>query len=291
MAFIKLNYNKAGKGIEKNQQEKNVFLTYFGLYKRSFFRLMKANMLYSLASIPMIVILGIIFTMFVYPYIEPALMDLTTAAKNVASEQVAATYLGTVTGMFVVVVLLLMGSGPASAYFAHISKGLTTDEHVWIWSDFKSKMRENFKQGIIVSIIDIVVLICVINSLIVYSTMHQNTGSALYLVLFFIVGAFFVLYTLIHSFLYQMMVTFENKLRILYKNALILTIAKLPQVLCLTILPALISYYIFSYITPVLAALLIFLVWISLARFPMEFFAARTVKKIIDGEKGKGQDE
>ena len=54
MGLFKYNYNKPGPGVSKNEPEKKAFFRFFELYGRKFFKLMYANLLYVLVSLPVI---------------------------------------------------------------------------------------------------------------------------------------------------------------------------------------------------------------------------------------------
>ena len=122
MAIFKFNYNKEGKGIEKNAPEKNIFFTYFESFTRNFWSLIKTNFLYIVSSIPMILILAVIFTGFIYPNIQPKLTEYIANSGAADTAQTEATYLGVYLMVFVTEILLLIGSGPASASLAYAAK-------------------------------------------------------------------------------------------------------------------------------------------------------------------------
>lgn len=287
MAIFKFNYNKEGKGIEKNAPEKNIFFTYFESFTRNFWSLIKTNFLYIVSSIPMILILAVIFTGFIYPNIQPKLTEYIANSGAADTAQTEATYLGVYLMVFVTEILLLIGSGPASASLAYAAKCMTNEEHVWIWSDFKGKFIENFKQSIIVSIVDIVVLICIMYSMFFYSSAYSSTGKPVFFVMYSILIIFSLLFCFMHMYLYQFIVTFENKLWVIYKNAFLLAIAKLPQNLFLTAISVLFTYFLFTVLAPGFAAILTLVFWYVTMRYPTEFYAARTIKKIIDNNSEK----
>ena len=292
MSIFKFNYEKEGKGIDKGAPERNIFYTYFESFIRNFWNLLKVNFLYIIASIPMIVILAFLFAGFVFPHIEPVLTEYISSVNTAEASQTQITYTGVLFALFIMELLLMIGSGPASAAFAYATKCMAVEEHVWIWSDFKGKFIENFKQSIIVVIIDIIVVVLVIFAMAFYTALYQSTANILYFILFSLLLAFSVLYIFMHGYIYQFIVTFDNKLLIVYKNAFILAIAKLPQNLFLTAIYLLFTYFVFTVINPVLAIILTLIGWYAIFRYPMEFYAARTLRKIINANsQSKGTEE
>ena len=79
------------------------------------------------------------------------------------------------------------------------------------------------------------------------------------------------------------MITFENTVFELYKNAVILSLMSLPQNVLYIIIVMALSDVIFMSLTPVVSLIAAFLLWISVMRFLVEFGAARKIKaKLID---------
>ena len=291
MSFFQFNYNKEGKGVEKNAPEKNAFFTGSALYIRNFWNLIKVNLLYALSSIPMIIILGAFFMLFLYPHLAGVISELTSGAEAVEAAQAHATYTGVFTALFVSEFLFMLGSGPASAYFAYAARCITREDHLWIWSDFCNKFKENFKQSLIVSVIDVVALFLMFNAGYFYFSMYKSSHSMLYFILLAFLAVTFSIYVFMHGYIYQMLVTFDNKLTTLYKNAFILAVAKLPQNFLLIAIPAVVTYFVFAVLNPVFALILLVLFWYAAMRFPIEFYAARTVKKIIDNNTAYAEQE
>lgn len=272
---------KEGKGIEKNAPEKNIFYTYFESFIRNFWNLVKINILYIISSIPMILILAAFFAGIIYPNIQPKLADYIANSGIEEVTQAEATYTGVFMMLFVTEILLLVGSGPASASIAYAAKCMTNEEHVWLWSDFRKKFAENFKQSMIIVFVDIAAIVLVIYAMFFYTSAYSDTGNKIYFVLYVAVMIFTLLYCFMHGYIYQFIVTFENKLTAAYKNAFIMAMAKLPQNLLLTALSVLFTYFVFTVTNPVISLLLLLTVWYMIMRYPMEFYAARTIRKLI----------
>ena len=54
MGWFQYNYNKPGPGVSKSEPEKKAFFHFFELYGRKFFKLMYANLLYVMVSLPIV---------------------------------------------------------------------------------------------------------------------------------------------------------------------------------------------------------------------------------------------
>lgn len=266
------SYLKPGPGIDKDAPKKKGIFLFLELFKRKFFKIIQANMLFFAVSIPFIVL--------TYVFAPTAgIMDIARTIPEIADESVMIlqNWLHTLFAMFM---LSFFGSGPASAGLAYIYRCITREEHAWIWSDFFKKFKENFKQAILVTIVDILAFVIMIFAISFYYTQYIATGNTiLFIALFFAVFVSGV-FVLMHSFVYQIMITYECKFLQLLKNSLILTLAKLPMMVLLSLIGVLILF-VSTFYTGLFALPLYFLILYSVIRFPLEFYAARTVNRLI----------
>ena len=271
------NYNKPGPGVDKNAPKKKGIFLYFELFFRKFWLLIKANMLYFAVSIPVMAIYNFI--------IINALTAFLPSEIQAQAWQMSL--------VFTSIITILWGAGPVSGGYTYILRNSAREEHVWIWSDFFEKSKETFKIGIIMLIADIFMLVLGINAVNVYVAMIKS-GYAFARYALVAMLVFFVFYTFMHYYIYEFGITFENKTRKTFQNALITGIATLPANLFLTVFVVAATIFIFERLTSFSIILLLFLIWISFMRFPIDFYTARMIKRrfIEDrtGESGKKDD-
>lgn len=284
-------YKKEGKGVEKDAPKRSLFTQGFVLFHRNFFNFIKIGFLYMVSSIPMIAMLWSVFAFILYPNLEGVISMLATTIQSVELEQAKMAYFIAFLEIFIVEMLFIIGSGPASSAFAYAVRCIAREEHLWLWSDFKGKFKENFKQSIIVSLIDIVVVMLMCLAGFVYFSLYKDTGSLLYIGLLGVVALFCAFYAFMHGYIYQMLVTFDNKLSALYKNAFIFAFAKLPQNILLIGIPAVLSAILLLLLSPAVAIVLLITIWYPAMRYPIEFYGARAIKKVIDKKAEKGNDD
>ena len=267
------SYDKPGPGVDKDAPKKKGLFLYLELLKRKFGRLMQVSMLSFLCSIPMLVILSFIVFGFTAGIMEGVIENME--AESVAGAQ------WIIISFFTTLICVLWGSGPASAGMAYVTRCFTREEHSWVFSDFFQRMKENFKQGIIVSAIDIVLLIFGGNAVYFYFVKAQQSGAVLWMILCYVSCMMLIIYTFMHMYIYQIMVTYECKLKDLYKNSLILALGKAPMNLILVAVSTGIVFLLFNFLNPLFALILIFLLFMGFARFPLEFYAARTISRVV----------
>lgn len=257
------NFDKPGPGVDKDAPRKKGIFLYFELFFRKFWLLIKVNMLYFLVSLPVMAIYNFIFI----NTLSNVLPDAMTAAWHYSV-------------VFTVIITILWGSGPVTGGFVYLLRNSAREEHIWIFSDFFEKSKETFKIGIIMLVLDILVLLFGINALNVYIMLaRQDMAIAKYAIIAMFVILMF--YTFMHYYVYELGVTFENKTAKTFKNALIIGVATLPANLLLTAFVLFITLYLFTNLglSWIAVILISFICWISFMRFPIDFYAARMIKR------------
>lgn len=267
------NYEKPGKGIEKDAPKKKGIFLFFELLWRKLGLLIKSNMLYFFVSLPVILIYH--FASFF------ALSTLTGSSEHSSQTILICTVLLTV----------LWGTGPASCGYTFLMRSFAREEHVFLASDFFDKIKENFKLGIVMMLADIIVLITGAIAVKFYIGMYQSGYTfGKYIVCVLIIAA--MIYTFLHYYVYQFGVTFENKIYATIKNSLIMAFAAMPMNILLTIIIGTITFFALSFFTPIAIVLLMVFFWLSFMRFPIDFYSARVIKrKLIDTmQKPEGEE-
>ena len=85
-------------------------------------------------------------------------------------------------------------------------------------------MKENMKQGIIVSLINLFILVFLVFDLYLYPKVSD--GGALFSIANGLIIMVFVLFVMASLYIYPMMVTYELRIRDLYKNAILFALAR-----------------------------------------------------------------
>lgn len=278
-------YDKPGKGVDKNEPKKKGFFLFFDILIRKFTKFLGLNCLYTMVSIIWILALylfgGLIISgTDIVNTISTAILS-TSAGAGLNLETVQGSVMITLQLAFAFGIFTLWGSGPASAAYSYITRCMTRGEHTWIVSDGLDKFKENFKQGMLVLLIDAILLVLGTNAAYFYHTLYVGTGSVIWLTLSYVTILVLIIYTMMHPYLYQIMVTFECRIGTLYKNALLITIAKLPGNFFTTLLSFSVIVLLFSLLNPLAAALVLVVVGLCITRYPTEFYAARVIERSI----------
>lgn len=283
MALYDRLYDRTGKGVDADEPEKQGFLLFFDILIHKFSKFLIMNFLYTALSflwIVVLILLGrvILNTTNLLDNITNAVISLDPSgnAETVRSGTALLFQMFFGIGFFV-----LWGSGPASAAYAYIIRCFAHRLPVFVISDGFDKIKENFKQGIFILIIDLVVIIGALNAVGFYYNYYLQTKSIMWLVLTYLMIIAIVIYTMMHPYLYQIMVTFKLSTKNVYKNALFLAFAKLPGNFLMLVLNILVLLLPFSVLTPFMASVIMLLLGLCLSRYPSEFYASRVIDKLM----------
>lgn len=259
------NYDRPGPGIDKNAPKKQGVFLFFELLGRNLRKLTLANMLYFAVSLPVLVIYYMIISLFLGGVIPDAVGSMEFVILAV---------------ILTVLIGILWGTGPASSGYTYILRNAVREEHTFLTSDFFEKAKEGFWHGLLFLIVDIVMLVVFFISVLTYWRLSAKFGG-MYTILLFLSGILVALYTIMHFYLYEMEVTFQDGVIKLYKNSFLMSFATMPMCFVIAILIITITYAVLSIFTPIAVVLVAFFIWISLMRFMVDFYTARVIKKNI----------
>ena len=274
------NFEKEGPGVSKDGPKKKGIFLFFELLGRKIGMFCKLNMLYFLISIPMIavsVLAGGFFVRYFFAILGNPLADVNL-----------------MTQMFLLVSFLFVvfiGSGPASASMAYFNRCAVREEATFLVSDFFERFKKNFKQGIIVGIINPLVIFAMLFAMLFYLQLSviYPAYSTLLTLCMTIMGIICVLFVISGFYIYQLMITFENSVKELYKNSIILAMMNFPMNLLIMAIVFVVNYFLFTIFSPITSPVIAFFGWIAIMRFALEFYTARVVdKKIIKNMNKEG---
>ena len=277
------SYTKPGKGVDKNEPKKKGIFLFFDIIVHKFSKLLGANCMLTLTSIIWIAALFFFAALLLNQtgIVERVTAAITAADSSVTPENASNSIFLMLQLFIAMSIFVLWGSGPSSAAYAYVNRCFTRGEPVWVASDGKDKFVENFKQGMIVVIIDAVLLFLGTNAALFYHSFYASTHNIMWLLLTYIMVLMFVVYTMMHPYIYQIMVTFECSVAKIYKTALLLAVAKLPGNIFTTAVSFLVICVLYTFMDPVVASLFLGMFGLFLTRYLTDFYAARVIERTI----------
>lgn len=225
MALFKGILAKEGKGVEKDQPQKSAFWLFLELYGRKFWKLMQVGLIHILLSIPafiVVIFFAGLLSSNVSNIVQPILMSFL---EDMAMVQAYVNIVDLLVRVFIAVLFMsFWGMGPATAGYTYILRNYVREDYAWPWSDFWENAKSNFFQAICVWIIDVIVFCLLVIAFFYYSTAAGPVNIIKYVIAFV-----FLAYTMMHFYIYQLMVTFKLKLKDIFKNSFLLAVAALPE--------------------------------------------------------------
>ncbi len=272
--FNRMYYGNPNKpDLKKEDVQEGPIKLFFVVLQVRFWKLIQLNLLYSIFWVPA----------FIVTYI-----NLMAMAQSPEVLQTAENVRGFVLTMLIQLVPCMLIAGPATAGTTYVIRNWARDEHAWIWSDFKDAWKQNWKESLLIMLINGLAMIVFYVNLIFYTVQAQQ--SLMFVVLRYLIIMMGIIYALMNMFIFPMLVTYKLKLKDIFKNSIIFTIAELPRAFVIFLLAFLIFgvvfYYSIPFIIPFFIIGLAFPMFITIS-FANWVFNKYLNKKIKEEEKAE----
>lgn len=268
------DYTKPGPGVPKDAPPKARIIVFFEILGRKFWKLVSINLMFFLFNLPATLLMMFITGYFIPQMIsDDPLMDLMVRFIFGA-------------GFLCIPVITV---GPAQAGFTYILRNYAREEHAFPWWDFKDAAKSNFKQSLIVSVINILATALVGLDLNLYFRMNTGNNFLLSMASGFMILAF-VIFLMMNMYIYPMMITFNLSIKQLYKNAFIFSVMRFFPNLGMLILCF--GLIILSFLNTIIGFILFPLLTMSLIGLITNFYVYPVLKKyIIDKYEEEHKDD
>ncbi len=164
-------------------------------------------------------------------------------------------------------------TGPATAGVSYVVRNWSRDEHAFIWSDFKDAVKENWKQSLLVSFLTSLIPIIVYMCWQFYGELSmQNALASIPQILVLMLG---ILWFMAVTYMHPLIVSYHLKTKDLFRNAFLLTIARLPMSVGIRLLH-LVPMVIFTlvFFTSPMWGILVAFIWYVLIGFSLSRFVS-----------------
>jgi len=266
-------FTKPGKGIDANERKKNTVFRFFELLVRKTTRLCILNVLYLICILPLIcAIVALIVPLF---GISEELVRNTVFINLLM--RISYNWIPLPIGLGLVALSAIF-YGPVTCGFTYCMRNLATERHVW-YSDLFTKAKENFKQGLLIGLLDIFVF----SSFILYTRMDISAVSGsmyyFYMMIRIIAIVVAVFYVFMRYYLYTLVVTFELPIKGIFKNSYIFAVLGFGRNLLVTALILLTVFSLSS--TPYLDIFLMISFTFSFCGFLANYATYPVIKKYM----------
>ena len=283
-------YGKSGKGdYTKEDLPETRWQLFWEMLRVRFSALFKLNLMYAVAWLPAMIVIGRMLLMVFSGLSNLAQMQAQAEAGEIAMEMLAQTNADFLEAMktillqtLLLLVLAIAVTGPATAGVAYVTRNWARDEHAFIWSDFMDALKENWKPALITSVITGFVPLFLYISTLFYGQMaRDNVLFMAPMVVCLMVGAIWLMSLM---YMYPQMVTYDLPFKGLVRNSLLMAIGRLPMTAGLKLLstvPALICAAV-ALLTPyALYAFLIYGAYYLFIGFALSRFVAASYANAV----------
>ncbi len=293
MRFNLFNFNKDGKGVEKNENTTPNISFYFKSLWRKFPRLISINLLMLVQFVPLL----IAFLTYFWSDTVPTFTDQSFPVYFGISQfdsspsffiqfllsslqfNVPAISIGTILWMAFWILLFAATFGWFNVSFTYLVREMVRGNPVFLFSDIKYALKKNWKQGFFVGLADFAILAILLFNIITMQGDAQAFGSIMY----FANLGILTLYIVMRFYIYLMLITFDIKFGKMLKNALIFVVLGIKRnVLAILWILALLllNFFIFMLYMPLGIALPILYIF-SATLFTTAYAAYPVIEKYM----------
>lgn len=273
-------YGKSGKGdYTKEDLPTTRWQLFWEMLRVRFANLFRLNLLYMIIWLPAMLVM-VLGALSILTGLLGEDGNLVANAYELLHAYVQSTLLWLIPAIAI--------TGIATPGIAYVTRNWSRDEHAFLWSDFKDAVKENWKQGLLVSLVTGFLPMAIYVGWFFYGDMAaSNPIMIIPQVLLVMIG---LVWSLAVTYMYPLMVSYKLKMKDLLRNALLLAIARLPQSVGIRLLhcvPMAIALLLaFFLVNPVYCVLGLFgyyfLLGFSLSRFVTASYTNAVFDKYIN---------
>ena len=241
-------YGKSGKGdFRKEDMPSNRWELFWDTLRTRLSGLVRLNLMYMLAWLPAIITI-IYFSFGIISEMNTILSardgTLKTMMEERSQEENAVVYSddqiaalaeidpieqanGGIFRMLLILFPCIAITGPFTAGVSYVTRNWARDEHAFIWTDFKDAVKENWKQSLLVSVITGALPLLLYVGWRFYGQMAAK--QAFMVIPQMLVLMIAVIWSISVTYMHPLIVSYDLKLKGLFRNALLLGVARLPM--------------------------------------------------------------
>ena len=297
--FKLFDMNRDGKGVDPGEDTTPNLAFFFKQLWRKLSKIITLNMLMIFQVIPLIACLYLYFIAtpttptLNFPEYSALFGIQEAASSSISSINLGLfsfqtplptynTYIYWVIGALLLFEVITYGWQKVGSIY--VMRGLVRGDSVFIWSDFFYAIKKNFKQGFVLGVIDCVAMFALAFDIIYFMT-SASTGINNFMYVMTI--ALIIMYIMFRFYTYLMAVTFDMKIRKIYKNALIFVVLGIKRnimaLLGLAIMTSIAALMIFLFLPMGLGVTLVLplIYFLGICAFIYTYAAYPVIKKYM----------
>lgn len=276
-------YGKSGKGdYTTDDLPETRWQLFWEMLRVRFTALFKLNLIYMVAWIPAMIVIGRGLTMGYSGLAHITEMQMAGEAVT----QTVAQYQEVMKGVVLQTLLLLVPAigmtGPFTAGAAYVTRNWARDEHSFLWSDFWDAVKGNWKPALLTSFITGLVPLFLYVCVTFYGQLAQSM-PVFYAaqIICIVLGALWLMSLM---YIYPQLVTYDIKYTGVLKNSLLMTVGCLPITVglkALSLLPAVLCAAVCLLTPYALYALMIYGLYYVLLGFALSRFVGASCSNAV----------
>lgn len=255
--------------------KKNRFFIFWEIFFRKFWRFVSLNIVYFLISLPILLYFYYTANGFFIAYFGNNYVDLLPGVGFIAA---LTSGIPDVLNIPILVISVLL-YGPLKMGMTYVYRNYTREEHAW-FSDVWEKAKENWKQGIILGVLDFLITLLLVNN-IVGGFSAQSTGvGTLLLVSRYLSIVLLIIFLFVRHYSYLIAVSVELPVRAIIRNSLLFVVMGLGRNILATAACA--ALWLLALFTlPLASVVCLPLLMYAVCGFATVYICYPTVKKYI----------
>ncbi|MBQ8508656.1 MAG: hypothetical protein IJ493_02000 [Clostridia bacterium] len=231
------NWSLEGKGVKKEPEGPKNLKNFFKHFANKFTRLVSVNMLYIFGNFPIIFVLMVLSGNFDRDSFAPAYKlfapihgimlhnesPVTSALFGMYGTQAEIGFDTIWTdALWILSALIIFTFGFVNVGTTYILRNMVKGEPIFMWDDFWYAIKRNWRQGLIMGILDLVFSVLCVYDIVFF---YYNTGlSHAFNVMFYASLLIALIWFWMRFYIYILMVTFDLSILKILKNALIFSL-------------------------------------------------------------------
>ena len=169
--------------------------------------------------------------------------------------------------LFMIPFMGLAGIGSTGQMY--ILRNWARDEHAFIWQDYKAAIKANWKQGLVVGLLNGLSMYLGFVAFTTYGSMANK--NALFLIPQWMMVMLMFVWWMVNEIIFPMMVTYDMKLKQLIRNSVIMVIARLP-IAALILIGSVAIPFVLTFFVPMQISFLVLIVIYGVVGFSLTGF-------------------
>ena len=160
-------------------------------------------------------------------------------------------------------------AGIGSTGQMYVLRNWARDEHAFLWQDYKTAIKNNWKQGLVIGLLNGLSVYLSFVAFATYGSLANN--NVLFLIPQWMMVMLLFVWWMVNEVIFPMMVTYDMKLKQLIRNSVIMVIARLP-IAAVILIGSLIIPVFLAFFVPMQISFLVLIVIYGVVGFSLTGF-------------------